>query len=43
MFLQNPAKPGRARDLIEADDTGRKAAADFVELLLVENLLFITP
>ena len=33
-----PAKPGIANDLIEANDIGRKAAADFIDSLLVENL-----
>ena len=32
-----PAKPGIAKDLIEADDNGRKAVADFVDSLLVEK------
>ena len=35
-------KPGIARDLIEADDVGRKAVADFIDSLLVENLFFTT-
>ena len=26
------AKPGKAKDLIEADDIGRKAVADFIEV-----------
>ena len=30
-----PAKPGIAKDLIEADDMGRKAVADFIDSLLV--------
>ena len=30
-----PAKPGIAKDLIEADDIGRKAVADFINSLLV--------
>ena len=30
-----PAKPGIAKDLIEADDIGRKAVADFIDSLLV--------
>ena len=34
-----PAKPG----LFEADDIGRKAVADFIDSLLVENLSFTTP
>ena len=38
-----PAKPGIANDLIEADDIGRKAVADFIDSLLVENLPFTTP
>ena len=32
------AKPGIAKDLIEPDDIGRKAVADFFDILLVENL-----
>ena len=35
-----PAKPGIAKDLIEADDTGRKTVADFIGSILVENLPF---
>ena len=38
-----PAKPGIAKDLIEADDTGRKAVAEFTDSLLFENLSFTTP
>ena len=38
-----PAKPGIAKDLLEADDVGRKAVVDFNDSLLVENLSFITP
>ena len=38
-----PAKPAIAKDLIEADDIGRKASADFIDTLLVENLSFTTP
>ena len=30
-----PAKPGIAKYLIEADDIGRKAVADFIDSLLV--------
>ena len=30
-----PAKTGIAEDLIEADDIGRKAVADFIDTLLV--------
>ena len=32
-----PAKPGIAKDLIEADDIGRKAVADFNDSLLVKK------
>ena len=38
-----PAKPGIAKDLIEADDIGRKAVADFIDSLLVKNLSFTFP
>ena len=38
-----PAKPGIAKDLIEVDDIGRKAAADFIDSLLVWNLSITTP
>ena len=38
-----PARPGIAKDLIEADDIGRKAVVDFLVSLLVENLSFTTP
>ena len=38
-----PAKPDIAKDVIEADDIGRKAVADFIDSLLVENLSFTTP
>ena len=38
-----PAKPGIAKDLIEADDIARKAVADLIDLLLVENLSFTAP
>ena len=38
-----PAKPGIAKDLIEADGIGRKAVADFIDSLSVENLSFTTP
>ena len=36
-----PAKPGIAKDLIEAYDIGRKVVADFIGSL-VENLSIIT-
>ena len=38
-----PAKPGIAKDLIEAGAVGRKAVTDFVDSLLVEDLSFTTP
>ena len=31
--LYFPAKPGIAKDFIEADDIGRKAVADFIDSL----------
>ena len=37
------AKPRIAKDLIEPDDIGRKAVADFIDSLLVENLSLTTP
>ena len=37
-----PVQPGIAKDL-EADDIARKAVADFIDSLLVENLSFTTP
>ena len=37
-----PAKPGIAKDLIEADDIGRKAVPDFIVSLLVKKNLFFT-
>ena len=37
------AKPGIAKDLIEAYEIGRKAVADFIDSLLVENLSFTAP
>ena len=38
-----PAKPGIAKDLIEDDVIGRKAVAEFIDSILVENLSFTTP
>ena len=38
-----PAKPGIAKDFIEADGICRKAVVDFNESLLAENLSFTTP
>ena len=43
LSLGAPAKPGIAKDLIEADDIGRKSIADFIDSLLVENLSLTTP
>ena len=38
-----PAKPGIAKDLIEANNIGRKAVADFTDSLLAKHLSFTTP
>ena len=38
-----PAKPGIAKDLIEADDIGRKAVADCINSLLVKKCVFHIP
>ena len=38
-----PAKPGIAKDLIEADDIGRKVVADFIDSLLVKKSVFHIP
>ena len=38
-----PAKPGIAEDLIEADDIGRKAVADFNDSLLAIKYVFHNP
>ena len=38
-----PVKPGIAKDLIEADDIGRKAVADFTDSLLVKKSVFHNP
>ena len=35
-----PAKPGIAKDLIEADDIGRNAVADFIDSLLAKKSVF---
>ena len=35
-----PAKTGIAKDLIEADDIGRKAVADFIDSLLLKKIRF---
>ena len=36
-------KPSIAKDIIEADEISRKAVADFIDSLLVENRSFTTP
>ena len=38
-----PAKPGIAKDLIEADDNGRKAVADLIDSLLVKKICLSHP
>ena len=38
-----PAKPGIAKDLIEADDIGKKAVSDFIDKLLVKKSVFLIP
>ena len=38
-----PAKPGIAKDLIEANDIGRKAVADFIDSLLAKKSVFHIP
>ena len=38
-----PVKPGIAKDLIEADDIGRKAVADFIDSLLVKKSVYHIP
>ena len=38
-----PAKPGVAKDLIEADDIGRKAVADFIDSLLFKKICLLQP
>ena len=43
LYFGVAAKPGIAKDLIEPDGIGRKAVADFIDLLLVENLTLTTP
>ena len=37
------AKPGIAKDLIEADDIGRKAVADFIDSLFVKKFCLSQP
>ena len=43
LYFGVPAKPDIAKNLIEADDISRKAVADFIDSLLVENLSFTAP
>ena len=43
MYFLSFGVPDIAKDLIEADDIGRKAVADFIDSLLVENLSFTNP
>ena len=38
-----PTEPGIAKDLIEANDIGRKAVVDFIDSLLARNLSFTNP
>ena len=38
-----PAKPGIAKHLIEADDIGRKAVADFIDPLLALKICLSQP
>ena len=38
-----PAKPGIAKDLIEADEIDRKAVADFIDSLLLKKIYFSHP
>ena len=38
-----PAKPGIAKNLIEADDMGREAVADFIDSLLVLKICLSQP
>ena len=38
-----PAKPGIAKDLIAADDIGRKAVVDFIDSLLAKKSVFHNP
>ena len=38
-----PAKPGIAKELIEADDIDRKAVAAFIDSLLVKKSVFHNP
>ena len=42
-FFGVPAKPGIAKDLIEANDISRKAVADFIDSLLTKKSVFHNP
>ena len=42
-FLSFSVTANIAKNLIEADGIGRKAVADFIDSLLVENLSFTIP
>ena len=43
MSIGVPANLGIASDLIEADDIGRKAVADFIDSLLVKKICLSQP
>ena len=43
LYFGVAAKPGIAKDLNEPNDIDMKAVADFIDLLLVENLSLTTP
>ena len=43
LSLDVPAKPGIAKDLIEANDIGRKAVAILTDSLLAKNSVFHNP
>ena len=43
LFFRVPAKPGIAKDLIEANDIGRKAIADFIDSLLTKKSVYHNP
>ena len=43
LYFVVPAKPDIAKDLIEADDIGRKAVGGFIDSLWVEKSVFDNP
>ena len=43
LSLSVPVKPGIAEDLIEVNDIGRKAFADFIDSLLAKKSVFHNP